>query len=129
MTFAEAVQSVFSKSTKVAGRAPRSEFWYWMLFVIIVQLVTIVPVIMVAMLIQAQDVWALLPFLIAAGAIALFLWLGTITVTIRRLHDQGLSGWFYLLFLIPSLGGLIELIFMLQPSNPGANKFGPQPLT
>lgn len=129
MTFAEAVQSVFSKSTKVEGRAPRSEFWYWILFVIIVQLVTIVPVIMVAMLIQAQDVWALLPFLIAAGAISLFLWLGTITVSIRRLHDQGLSGWFFLLFLIPSLGGLIQFIFMLQPSNPGSNKFGPQSLT
>lgn len=129
MTFAEAVQSVFSKSTKVEGRAPRSEFWYWILFVIIVQLVTIIPVIMVAMLIQAQDVWALLPFLIAAGAIALFLWLGTITVSIRRLHDQGLSGWFFLLFVIPSLGGLIQFIFMLQPSNPGPNKFGPQPLT
>ncbi|MEY4039652.1 MAG: hypothetical protein RLZZ52_520 [Actinomycetota bacterium] len=128
MTFAEAVQSVFSKSTKIQGRSPRSEYWYWILFVIIVQLVTIVPVIMVAMLIQAQDVWALLPFLIAAGAIALFLWLGTITVTIRRLHDQGLSGWFFLLFLIPSLGGLIELIFMLQPSNAGSNKYGPQPL-
>jgi uncharacterized membrane protein YhaH (DUF805 family) len=128
MTFAEAVQSVFSKSTKIQGRSPRSEYWYWILFVIIVQLITIVPVIMVAMLIQAQDVWALLPFLIAAGAIALFLWLGTITVAIRRLHDQGLSGWFYLLFLIPSLGGLIELIFMLQPSNAGSNKYGPQPL-
>ena len=128
MTFAEAVQSVFSKSTKIQGRSPRSEYWYWILFVIIVQLVTIVPVIMVAMLIQAQDVWALLPFLIAAGAIALFLWLGTITVTIRRLHDQGFSGWFFLLFLIPSLGGLIELLFMLQPSNAGSNKYGPQPL-
>lgn len=128
MTFAEAVQSVFSKSTKIQGRSPRSEYWYWILFVIIVQLFTIIPVVMVAMLIQAQDVWALLPFLIAAGAIALFLWLGTITVTIRRLHDQGLSGWFFLLFLIPSLGGLIELIFMLQPSNPGSNKYGPQPL-
>lgn len=129
MTFAESVQSVFSQSTKVAGRSPRSEYWYWILFVIIVQLVTILPIVMVAMLIQAQDVWALLPFLIAAGAIALFLWLGTITVTIRRLHDQGLSGWFFLLFLIPSLGGLIELIFMLQPSNPGSNAYGPQPLT
>lgn len=127
MTFAEAVQSVFSKSTKIQGRSPRSEYWYWVLFVIIVQLFTIIPVVMVAMLIQAQDVWALLPFLIAAGAIALFLWLGTITVTIRRLHDQGLSGWFFLLFLIPSVGSLIQLIFMLQPSNPGTNAFGPQP--
>lgn len=129
MTFAEAVQSVFSQSTKAAGRSPRSEYWYWILFVIIVQLFTAIPVILVAMLIPADDFLALLPFLIAAGAISLFLWLGTITVAIRRLHDQGLSGWFFLLFLIPSLGGLIELIFMLQPSNPGTNKFGPQPLT
>ena len=109
MSFAEAIQSVFSKFNKLQGRSPRSEYWYWRLFVFIVSLVAVIPVV---------------PFLIAAGAIAVFLWLLTITVTVRRLHDQGVSGWFFLLFLIPSVGWIIELVFMLQPSQPGSNKYG-----
>ncbi|MDH6239657.1 uncharacterized membrane protein YhaH (DUF805 family) [Aurantimicrobium minutum] len=124
MSFAEAIQSVFSKFNKLQGRSPRSEYWYWRLFVFIVSLVAVIPVVLVAMMVRQGDVWALFPFLIAAGAIAVFLWLLTITVTVRRLHDQGVSGWFFLLFLIPSVGWIIELVFMLQPSQPGSNKYG-----
>ena len=126
MTFSEAIQSVFSKATKLEGRSPRSEYWYWILFTFIVQLVTIVPVIVVAMLVRQSDVWALLPFLIAAGAIAVFFWVTHITVTVRRLHDQGLSGWMFFLFLIPTFGSILEIIFMLQTSQPGSNKYGVQ---
>ena len=127
MTFSQAIQSVFSKATKLEGRSPRSEYWYWILFTFIVQLVTIVPVIVVAMLVRQSDVWALLPFLIAAGAIALFFWITHITVTVRRLHDQGLSGYFFFLFLLPyPVGFTLEVIFMLQPSQPGSNKYGVQ---
>lgn len=124
MSFAEAIQSVFTKYNKLEGRSPRSEYWYWRLFVFIVSMVAIIPVILVAMMVRQGDVWALLPFLIAGGAIWAFLFLLTITVTVRRLHDQGLNGWFYLLFLIPSVGWLIELVFMLQPSHEGSNRYG-----
>jgi uncharacterized membrane protein YhaH (DUF805 family) len=126
MTFSEAIQSVFSKATKIEGRAPRSEYWYWVLFTFIVQMFTIVPVIIVAMLIPQRDVWAILPFLIAAGSIWVFLWITRITVTVRRYHDQGLSGWMFFIGVVPVIGGLLEIIFMLQPSQPGSNKFGVQ---
>ena len=126
MTFSEAIQSVFSKATKLEGRAPRSEYWYWILFTFIVQMFTIIPVILVAMMIPQRDVWAILPFLIAAGSIWVFLWLTHITVTVRRYHDQGLSGWMFFITLIPVVGGLLEFIFMLQPSQPGSNKYGVQ---
>lgn len=126
MTFSEAIQSVFSKATKIEGRAPRSEYWYWVLFTFIVQMFTILPVILVAMMIPQKDVWAILPFLIAAGSIWVFLWITRITVTVRRYHDQGLSGWMFFIGLVPAIGGLLEIIFMLQPSQPGSNKFGVQ---
>ena len=126
MTFSQAIQSVFSKATKLEGRAPRSEYWYWVLFTFIVQMFTILPVILVAMLIPQRDVWAILPFLIAAGSIWVFLWITRITVTVRRYHDQGLSGWMFFITLIPVVGGLLEFIFMLQPSQPGSNKYGVQ---
>ena len=126
MTFSQAIQSVFSKATKIEGRAPRSEYWYWVLFTFIVQMFTILPVILVAMMIPQKDVWAILPFLIAAGSIWVFLWITRITVTVRRYHDQGLSGWMFFIGLVPAIGGLLEIIFMLQPSQPGSNKFGVQ---
>ncbi|WP_162532683.1 DUF805 domain-containing protein [Aurantimicrobium photophilum] len=126
MNFSQAIQSVFSKATKLEGRAPRSEYWYWVLFTFIVQMFTILPVILVAMLIPQRDVWAILPFLIAAGSIWVFLWITRITVTVRRYHDQGMSGWMFFIGFIPAVGGLLEIIFMLQPSQPGSNKFGVQ---
>ena len=126
MTFFFFFQSVFSKATKIEGRAPRSEYWYWVLFTFIVQMFTILPVILVAMMIPQKDVWAILPFLIAAGSIWVFLWITRITVTVRRYHDQGMSGWMFFIGFIPAIGGLLEIIFMLQPSQPGSNKFGVQ---
>ena len=126
MTFSQAIQSVFSKATKIEGRAPRSEYWYWVLFTFIVQMFTILPVILVSMMIPQKDVWAILPFLIAAGSIWVFLWITRITVTVRRYHDQGMSGWMFFIGFIPAIGGLLEIIFMLQPSQPGSNKFGVQ---
>jgi len=124
MTFSEAIQSVFSKATKLEGRAPRSEYWYWILFTVIVQLFAMIPLVVVAMLIPRSDFWAILPFIIAAAAIWLFLWITHITVTVRRYHDQGLSGWMFFISLVPVIGGILEFIFMLQPSQPGSNKFG-----
>ena len=126
MNFSQAIQSVFSKATKLEGRAPRSEYWYWVLFTFIVQMFTIIPVILVAMMVPQRDVWAILPFLIAAGSIWVFLWITRITVTVRRYHDQGLSGWMFFIGIIPAVGGLLEIIFMLQPSQPGSNKYGVQ---
>ena len=50
-----------------------------------------------------------------------------LAVTIRRLHDTGMSGWYILITLIPYIGILILLIFMLQEGTSGPNKYGPDP--
>jgi uncharacterized membrane protein YhaH (DUF805 family) len=51
-----------------------------------------------------------------------------IAAQVRRLHDQGKSGLFALLNLIPYVGGFIMLGFMLVESTPGDNEYGPNPL-
>lgn len=51
----------------------------------------------------------------------------SIAVQVRRFHDQNLSGWFVLLGLIPYLGALVILVFMLLPGTKGPNRFGPDP--
>ncbi len=59
--------------------------------------------------------------------VALALVVPNIAVSVRRFHDQGKSGWFYLLGLIPYAGGLILLIFMCLPGTEGDNPYGPDP--
>ncbi len=51
----------------------------------------------------------------------------SIAIAVRRQHDIGLSGWFYLLFLVPYVGYLILLVFALIPSQKHENKWGPVP--
>ena len=53
----------------------------------------------------------------------------TITVTIRRLHDIGRSGWWYFLPLLPIIGAIILLIWMCWPSDDHANAYGAHPHT
>jgi uncharacterized membrane protein YhaH (DUF805 family) len=51
-----------------------------------------------------------------------------VAVTVRRLHDIGMSGWWALLLLVPYIGGLIVLVFTLLPGQPHANAHGPAPV-
>lgn len=51
----------------------------------------------------------------------------SVAMMVRRQHDIGLSGWFYLLFFVPYVGGLILLVFALIPSQKRENKWGPVP--
>ena len=51
----------------------------------------------------------------------------SIAITVRRFHDQNLSGWFYLLHFIPSVGGIIVFVFMCIEGTRGDNRFGYDP--
>lgn len=48
-------------------------------------------------------------------------------VSVRRLQDTGRSGWFVLLGLIPCVGTIVLIVFMLGDSQPGDNEYGPNP--
>jgi uncharacterized membrane protein YhaH (DUF805 family)/RNA polymerase subunit RPABC4/transcription elongation factor Spt4 len=50
-----------------------------------------------------------------------------LAICIRRLHDIGKSGWFYLMILIPLAGPIIMLVFLCTDSKPGANEYGENP--
>ena len=50
-----------------------------------------------------------------------------ISVTVRRLHDTGRTGWWLLINLLPVIGWLVILIFMLLGGKPQRNQYGPDP--
>ncbi|MEO1047949.1 MAG: DUF805 domain-containing protein [Pseudomonadota bacterium] len=68
------------------------------------------------------------------GLFALFAFIPSIAVTVRRLHDRDMSGWWYLGFtlagILPLVGliaSLVFLVLLLLPGTSGSNRFGPDP--
>jgi len=106
------------KYADFSGRAARSEFWWFMLFGAIVGLGS--------MWLDGSlgDPSGNLGWLTIILSIALFL--PFVAVTVRRLHDRDMTGWWFLLNVIP-VGGFILLIICALAGTPGDNRFGPVP--
>ena len=98
MTFTESIQTCFSKYADFNGRATRSEFWWWVLFVILATF-------------AANILNNKLRILISLGTL-----LPYIAVTARRLHDTNRSGWWQLIGIIPVIGWIIMIVWCVQES-------------
>ena len=61
------------------------------------------------------------------GIFSLAVLLPGVGVAVRRLHDTGRTGWWLLIGLIPLVGEIVLLVFMVQDSAPGTNAYGPSP--
>jgi uncharacterized membrane protein YhaH (DUF805 family) len=146
MNMRDAIVTCFSKYADFSGRARRSEYWFWVLFNLIVGFV-------------ANMISSLLGSLTLYLIVIVALLIPSISVTVRRLHDIGKSGWYYLLPAVPFVAmffllftyfvtydasnsifyiiGLFEIaalvltiifiIWMAKDSQPGMNKYGPNP--
>ena len=64
---------------------------------------------------------------VLAGIYCLAVLLPGIAVSVRRLHDTNRSGWWMLIALVPLVGAIVLLVFMVQDSQPGDNQYGPNP--
>lgn len=126
----EAVKSVFSKYATFQGRASRSEYWFFYLFNILLEIgLLIVGLILGAIVGDGTGALAGMGIayvlLCIYGLIAL---IPSISVFVRRMHDIGRSGWWYWLALVPLVGVIILLVFLLTGSDRGDNQYGPEPL-
>lgn len=106
MTFGESIGTCLKKYATVEGRASRSEYWWFFLFSVLVQ---------VAGQIVGGDV--------VAGLVALVLLLPGVGASARRLHDMGRNAWWLLLGLIPLIGALVLIYWLVQPSD-ASNQYG-----
>ena len=61
------------------------------------------------------------------GLYGLAVFIPGFAVAVRRLHDTGKSGWWLLILLVPLLGVIVFLVFMVQDSQPGENQYGANP--
>ena len=103
------------------GRARRSEYWYFVLFNFIVSILIGLSLGVIAGLLNVPA----LVYLAYLWSLAVFI--PSLAVSVRRLHDIGRSGWWLLLSLIPLVGAIILIIWHCTDSQLGANQYGPNP--
>ncbi len=108
MTFGESIKTCFSKYADFSGRATRSEFWWWALFVILAS---------AAIGIVSE---------VASGVFSLAVLLPYLAVGARRLHDTDRSGWLQLIGLIPLIGWILLIVWYVQEGKE-PNRFGSAP--
>jgi uncharacterized membrane protein YhaH (DUF805 family) len=119
MDFMTAVRTCLSKYVVFSGRARRSEYWYFALFNFLVGIVTSV---LDAILGTGYDN-STGGLVNTVGSLALLL--PSLAVGVRRLHDTDRSGWWILIVLVPVVGAIVLIVFMVQDSKPGTNQYGP----
>ncbi len=113
VSFGEAISMALNKYCCFTGRASRSEFWWFYLFILIL-----------------SSASGLLPgdnALYVSGAVTLVLFLPMLGLTWRRLHDIGKGGGWYFLGLIPIVGQIILIIWFCKNSELQPNRFGNVP--
>lgn len=104
MSFTESIKHCLSSYAKFKGRATRSEYWYFILFAIIVYFLT---------LLFSYEL-----YIVAV----LGLIIPTLAAAVRRLHDGGRSGWNLLWSFIP-FGSIVVLFWLTKSSEVGTNKY------
>lgn len=118
MNMIEAVKAAFSNYATFSGRARRSEYWWFVLFNLIVSVV-------LALVFGGNGM--------GGGNLANSLWslatlLPSLAVGARRLHDIDRTGWWLLIGFIPLIGLIVLLVFFTKKGTPGPNRFGTDPL-
>ena len=115
MNFIQSIKSGFRNYFNASGRASRPEFWYWFLMQFCVFLLVFIPE-------------KAIP---SIGSIAIYFLLATLIPTImlgiRRLHDTGRTGWWYLVNFIPIVGGIVFLIACSEKSDEKENRYVKKP--
>ena len=139
MNFPQSVSTCFKKYLDFKGRASRSEFWYFFLFYI---LACFLGGFVIGFLVSpSSEFFYVLVIIFFVG-----LFIPTLSVTVRRFHDFGVSGWMYCAFIVPFvisgfiedvqpvLAKIIELgtfvvfcVYVSQKPNKRKNKFGSVP--
>ena len=109
------------KYAEFSGRSRRKEYWFFVLFYILLTIVFTFVDVMTGLF---DPVAAIGLF---SGVFALAMLIPALAVSVRRLHDTDRSGWWFLINFIPLIGAIVFLVFTVQDSKPGENQYGSNP--
>lgn len=111
MNFVDSIKLGFSNYVNFTDRACRSEYWYWILFIIIG-------------LVVAEIIDTVIGKPIFYTLFSLAVLIPNIAIGVRRLHDLDRSGWWLLLSFIPLVGAIILIVWFCSKGTDGPNRFG-----
>lgn len=107
----------WKKYVTFSGHASRAEYWTFVL------VNTLIYLLLLGLYTSVNNAG----LMALAGLFNLLVLLPTLAVAARRLHDTGHKGWWILIGLIPLVGWIVLLVFLLMDSTPGDNAYGPNP--
>ena len=124
MTFIQSTKTCFQKYVIFNGRASRSEFWWFTLFICLVTILTTIA----DLLIFGEENLLMQPYAVLnfTNIFNIFVVLPSFSVTFRRLHDVNKSGWWLLLY-FTLIGILVILYWNIKKGNEDENRFGLNP--
>ncbi len=117
MSFQEAVKTAFDKYADFNGRASRSEYWYYVLFIFLVSM---------AISTIGTPIGGPRLVYVLNTLFTLALFIPSLAAIFRRLHDTGRTGLWFLLGFFP-LTAIVLIVFLCLDSQPGENEYGPNP--
>jgi uncharacterized membrane protein YhaH (DUF805 family) len=120
MGFVDTIKAGFRNYIGFKGRAARSEYWYWTLFVYLLLIVAW----LIDMTVFGFNTTGVNPMTLLATLATL---LPTLAVSARRLHDIDRSGWWALL-IFTVIGYIVLIVWAFMRGTVGTNRFGPDPL-
>lgn len=113
---------VLSQYADFSGRARRAEYWYFALVCVLIAIPLLVLDFTFDLYSRAAGLGVL------SGVFMFAMLLPSIAVGVRRLHDTGRSGWWWLINFVPFIGPLVILVFCIERGQPFVNRFGADPL-
>ena len=122
MNFTTAAETCLRKYATFSGRAIRSEYWYFSLFAACIYLAAAI----IDLILGTSGHGLTLGFVYTLALLGLFL--PSLAVAVRRLHDKNRSGWWLFLYLVPLVGLVVILAWKCQRGTTGENSFGYDPL-
>ena len=126
MKMKEAIISVLTNWNNFSGRACRSEFWFFCLAAVLVQVIISIIEIATGMVDRLEST-EMYEMGILSIIFTLLILVPSISVTSRRLQDRGLSGWWQLLYLT-IIGIPVIVVLNMLPAKEDENNWGRNPL-
>lgn len=113
---------VLKKYAVFSGRARRKEYWLFTLCNWVINVVLVLLCTRLLSPLAASELGIIIPSVYSLAVLV-----PSLAVVVRRLHDTNRSGWYFFLNLIPLIGSIILLVFLVQDSDPNENRHGPNP--
>ena len=114
-----------NKYIDFSGRARRKEYWMWTLYVTLIYILAMILDNMLGLNFEllGEDLGYGWLYLITG----IINFIPGLSIVVRRLHDVGKSGWFFLIILIPIIGWIGILILLCSDGDKEENKWGTNP--